>query len=281
MRNLRFNLSLNEKLRGNKKAVSPAISTVILTNAVVVLLIVTIVFANNFLIARVAANELSAMEQVMQSVGLQIDDVAWIQGSTRTVRYASKYGQVKFENATLTYSVYVNETFFANFTTGIIVFNIPISFHSFGNNYYKCIYPSNRSFLNSGPSAPVSYVYVVENWPMDDGSFIRVVAVPIIRMLNTTITTEGVSESYCKFYLPILSNGTSSGISQSITLTGANVSVRRAENVANVNITANFPRCNFGFDNVNFFNFASETITVTGLGGAFVEFYTGEVKVSL
>ncbi|MEM3357284.1 MAG: hypothetical protein QW166_05595, partial [Candidatus Bathyarchaeia archaeon] len=193
---------MNEKLRGNKKAVSPAISTVILTNAVVVLLIVTIVFANNFLIARVAANELSAMEQVMQSVGLQIDDVAWIQGSTRTVRYASKYGQVKFENATLTYSVYVNETFFANFTTGIIVFNIPISFHSFGNNYYKCIYPSNRSFLNSGPSAPVSYVYVVENWPMDDGSFIRVVAVPIIRMLNTTITTEGVSESYCKFYLP-------------------------------------------------------------------------------
>ena len=86
------------RLRRDEKAVSPAISSVLLTSAVVVLLLVTIAFGNNFLNARMAENEFSAMKQSMQTVGLQIDDVAWIVGRTQTIRYASRFGHVDFES---------------------------------------------------------------------------------------------------------------------------------------------------------------------------------------
>lgn len=277
---MRFKIPLYNELRRNKRAVSPAISTVILTSAIVVLLLVTIVFANNFLNARMAENDFSAMKQFMQNVGLQIDDVAWIPESARTIRYASRFGQVNFETSVLTYTVYVNGTdFLANFTTGIILFNMPISQYSLGNGYYACISPLNRSFLNSGPSAPVSYIYVTEKLPMYDGGFIRVVVVPIIRMLNTTITT-GKSANYSKFYLPVLSNGTSPRLSQSVTLTGKNISVKTAENVVTIKVTVSFLKNSLGFDE-NFFNFDKTEVVVTVPKGAIVEFYTGEVMVSL
>jgi hypothetical protein len=264
----------------NKKAVSPAISTVILTGAIVTLLLVTIVFANNFLNARMAENEFSAMKQFMQNVALQIDDVAWIPESARTIRYASKFGQVNFEQAVLTYSVYVNETIFlANFTTGIILFNMPISYYSLGNGYYECIFPSNRSFLNLGPSAPVSYIYVVEKLPMYDGGFIRVAVVPIIRRLSTTVTA-GNSTNYSEFHLPILSKGTSPCLSQSVTLTGKNFSVKTAENVANIVIHISFPKESLGFD-ADFFNFNKTEVSASVPQGAIVKFYTCEVMVSL
>jgi len=287
----RNNTSLHE-LRRDKRAVSPAISTVVLTSAVVVLLIVTIVFANNFLDSRLAENEFTAMEQFMQTVGLQIDDVAWIIGRTQTVTYASKYGQVCFESETLVYSVYVNkggpDVFVANYSVGVILFNMPISKYSIGNDYYECIFPSDRSFLQEGTSAPVSYVYAIENVPMLDGSFIRVVVAPIIRMLNSTISMgEAEENNYFKFYLPILSNGTSPYSSQSVTLTGKNVLVKTEGNVNSVRIEVSFPRATEWFGKA-FFNFkqaeggeevVDEEVDVPD--GSIIEFYTSEVSVSL
>jgi uncharacterized membrane protein (DUF485 family) len=272
-------------LRRDKRAISPAISTVILTSAVVVLLIVTIVFANNFLDTRLAENEFSAMEQFMQTVGLQIDDVAWIIGRTQTVSYASKYGQVNFEEETLVYSFYVDKpgqagVFVANYTVGILMFNMPINKYSIGNDYYECIFPSDRSFLQEGTSAPVSYVYATEKLPMRDGSFIRVIVAPITRMLNSTITMGATKNNYFKFYLPILSNGTSPYASQSVTLTGKNVSVKTEGNVNAVTIRISCPRVGEGFGK-DFFNFESEEKVVDVPDGSIIEFYTSEVSVSL
>jgi len=272
-------------LKKDRKAVSPAISTVILTSAVVVLLIVTIAFANNFLSARMAENEFSAMEQFMQTVGLQIDDVAWIIGRTQTIRYASKFGQVSFENKTLVYSVYVNKTgqdnvYVANYSVGVLLFNMPIIKYSLGNNYYESIFPSDRSFLQKGTSAPVSHVYATEKLPMRDGSFIRVVVAPTIRMLNSTISMGVNKNNYFKFYLPILSNGTSPYHSQSVTLTGKNVLVKTEGSVNAVKIRVSFPKINLGFDK-GFFNFDSEVEVVDIPDGSIIEFYTSEVSVSL
>ena len=275
------NITSLRKLRRDKRAVSPAISTVVLTSAVVVLLIVTIAFANNFLDARLAENEFTAMEQFMQTVGLQVDDVAWIIGRTQTIRYASKYGQVNFENEALVYSVYVDDVLFANYSVGLLLFNMPVSKYSIGNNYYENIFPSDRSFLQEGTSAPVSYVYARERLPMLDGSFIRVVVTPIIRMLNSTISMSGIEENnYFKFYLPILSNGTSPYNSQSITLTGKNVLVKTEGSVNAVIIRISFPKISSGFDKA-FFNFDSEEKVVDVPDGSIIEFYTSEVSVSL
>jgi hypothetical protein len=259
---------------------------VILTSVIVVLLLVTIVFANNFLNARLAENEFSAMEQFMQTVGLQIDDVAWIIGRTQTIRYASKFGQVAFESVALNYTVYVKKgatweslPLLTN-TTGILLFNMPISEYSLGNNYYKSIFPSDRSFLQKGTSAPVSYVYAIEKLPMRDGSFIRVVVAPIIRMLNSTISMSGATTNYFKFYLPILTNGTSPYHSQSVTLTGKNVLVKTEGSVNAVKIRVSFPRIGEGFGS-DFFNFDSQEEVVDVPDGSIIEFYTSEVSVSL
>ncbi|MEM2523119.1 MAG: hypothetical protein QXW82_08265, partial [Candidatus Bathyarchaeia archaeon] len=111
-------------LKKNSKAVSPALSTAILTSAIVVLLLVTMVFTSNFLEARIVENEFSAMKQFMQTVGLQIDDVAWIPGRTQTIRYASRYGHVAFVDKALTYAVTVETDTgpveLGTYTTGIL-----------------------------------------------------------------------------------------------------------------------------------------------------------------
>jgi hypothetical protein len=243
------------------------------------------VFANNFLNARLAENEFSAMEQFMQTVGLQIDDVAWIIGRTQTIRYASKFGQVAFESVALNYTVYVDkpgqaDIYLANYSVGILLFNMPISKYSLGNNYYKSIFPSDRSFLQKGTSAPVSHVYATEKLPMCDGSFIRVVVAPIIRMLNSTISMSGATTNYFKFYLPILRNGISPYHSQSVTLTGKSVLVKTEGSVNAVKIRVSFPRIGEGFGS-DFFNFDSQEKVVYVPEDSIIEFYTSEVSVSL
>ena len=277
-------------LRRDERAVSPAISTVIITSAVVVLLLVTVTFGNNFLNARMAENEFSAMKQFMQTVGLQIDDVAWTIGRAQTIRYASRFGQVNFEPLALKYSVSVDTgegyICIANYSTGILLFNMPISQYSVSNNYSERIFPSsNSSFLQVGTSAPVSHVYVIEKLPMNDGNFIRVVVAPSIRMLNSTISTGGTGgdeTNYFRFFLPVLSSGSHPRYSQSVTLAGNKVSVKTEGGVNNVTIHVSFPKGidSLGFDE-DFFNFESEWVNVLLPTGSIIEFYTGEVIVSL
>lgn len=269
----------------DKKAISPAISSVILTSAVVVLLLVTIVFANNFLNARMAENEFSAMKQFMQTTSLQMDDVAWTIGRTQTIRYASRSGFVNFESLALKYSVYVDKgagyVFFANFSAGIVLFNMPINMYSVGNNYHERILPAgDRSFLQKGTSALVCHVYVIEKMPMSDGSYIRVVAAPSIRMLNSSISTNGETKDYFKFYLPILLPGQHPRNSQSITLIGNAVSVKTEGDVSKIKIVVATPKASLGFDQA-FFHFDDSEKEIDVPDGSVIQFYTGEVIVSL
>ena len=279
-------MTMNEaRLRGfrkDRKALSPAISSVILTSAVVVLLLVTIVFANNFLDARMAENEFSATKQFMQTVGLQMDDVAWTIGRTQTTRYASRFGVVNFESLALNYTVYVNDTVvLGNYSTGVLLFNMPIDEYSMGNNYIERIIPSSdRSFLQVGTTAPVSHVFIIEKVPMNDGNYIRVVVAPSIRMLNSTITNGGVVTNYFKFYLPVLRAGVNPRHSQSVSLAGSSVLVDTKSSVTKVKIHVDFQKASLGFDS-QFFNFDSVDEEVDVPTGSIVQFYTGEVTVSL
>ncbi len=272
------------KLQRDKRAVSPAISTVIITSSVVILVLVTIVFANNYLNGRIAENEFAAMKQFMQTVGLDIDDVAWMPGRTQTVRYASKYGQVSFESLALNYTIYVNKGAgyvpLANYSTGIIMFKMPVSRYSVGDDYHERIFPQDNSFLQKGTSAPINHIFVVEKLAMNDGSYIRVVVAPTIRMLNSTIFAGEETINYAKFYLPILNSGNHSYLSQSITLMGKNVAVKTEGNVNSVKIEVSFLKESLGFDE-NFFNFHSIVEEIDVTDDSVVEFYTGEVTASL
>jgi hypothetical protein len=233
-----------------------------------------------------AENEYSTNKQFMLTTGLQTDDVAWTIGRTQTVRYSSEYGNMQFNNSTIKYTFQVDtgsglRTLFEQ-ETGIILFNIPVSSYSMGNNYFERISPlSNGSFLQFGASAPATHVFCVEKLPMTDGSFTRIVAVPSVRMLNSTITgPQQITTNYFKLYLPFLQNGTHLYRSQSVTLSGNGITKVIESGVRQIQVTVAFPKGSAGFDN-SFFNFDDVTETVNLPSGSVVEFYLGKVLVIL
>jgi len=250
------------------------------------MILVAMSFANNFLNARMAENEFSTNKQFMLTTGLQIDDIAWTIGRTQTVRYSSRFGNIRFQSSALSYSfeVYTGGSWLPVFTnvTGMIMFNIPVSTYSISNNYFERISPaSNGSFLQQGPSAPVAHVFCVEKLPMNEGNYTRIVVVPSIRMLNSTIAgAQQSATNYFKFYLPTLEPTTNPYLSQSITMTGSNIIKIVSSGVSQVRITVNFLNSGSGFDS-DFFKFDHVVETRNLPANSVVEFYTGKVIVSL
>ena len=269
------------KKRSGKKAISPAISSVIMTGAMVALVSVTLVFANNFLWSSVAEADFNSSKQLMQTVGLQIDDVAWTMGRTETTKYASQYGEVVFMPSALTYTVTVNEEP-KQYETGALMFNLPTSRYSITNGYWENIFPhQNKSLTLKGTSAPVARVFAVEQLPMADGSYIRVVVAPAVRVLFSLINTSFSSTSYVKIYLPVLSPGESPRLSKSITLTGDSFTANTVDSVTAINVSVDFPREDSpeNFDSIFFnFPFDSEDISVPS-GDVVLELYLSEVSV--
>jgi len=273
-----------ENLRKDNRAVSPAISTVIMTAAIVVLVLVAITYANSSLTNQIAGDEFSASKQFMQSTGLQIDNVAWTIGRTETVDYTANYGQVTFVPNVISYTfqIYKGNSWQTLYscTTGMILFNMPVRDYSLGNNYFSRIMPvDSGSFLQWNASASVSQIFATQKVPMQDGSYARIVAVPTVRVLNSALVT-GVSDY--EFYLPCLVSGTNQYHSQSVTLTGSSLTnLTPSGTITQVRISAtavsNSPT---GFNNA-FFNFDSTSETIVIPSGASTEFYIGTVEVSI
>jgi len=247
------------------------------------MILVAMGFANNFLDARMAENEFSTNKQFMHTVGFQIDDIAWTIGRTQTVRYSSQYGNMKVQSPAVNYTFEVDGEVVFSIGTGMILYNIPVSTYSISNNYFERIMPSsNGSFSQVGSSAPVCQVFCIEKLPMNEGNYTRLVVVPSIRMLNSTITGPGgpTLTNYYKFYLPTLLQGTHLYRSQSITMTGVDITkvVRSGVNQVRINVT--FPNAGIGFDS-GFFNFDNISETIPLSSGSIVEFYIGKVVVTL
>lgn len=271
------------KKKRSVRATSTVISTVILTGAVIVMLVVTLVFANTYLQLKMAESDFSAAKQFMQTVALQVDDVAWTLGRTETIRYSSKYGDVTVLPSCLSYTIqFQNGTgwyFLPSYLVGIILFNIPVSQYTLFNGYYELISPySDNTLTLKGTSAPVTRVFAIEKLPMGDGSFIRIVVAPSIRLVNSTIAET----LYVKMYLPVIELTQSPKLAQSITTTGNFISAKMINNVKSINVTVNFPTATWGFDN-SFFHFPSlyETINTDGLNDVVLEIWASEVTTAV
>jgi len=281
--------------RCGKRAMSPVVSTVILTGTMVALVSIALVFANGLLWSKVAEGDFSSAKQFMQTVGLTIDDVAWTTGRTETIRYSTRYGKVTLLSSALNYTVYVktegNSTYqlFASYKVGVLLFDIPISKYSVTNDYHELIFPSkNDNLALTGTSAPVVRVFAVEE--LDTGDYVRVVVAPCIRSLSSTINMSS-STYYVKLHLPILTLGSNYGSVQSVTLTGLGYISHTVNRVTGINVTVSFPQKALGFNN-SFFQFpgiegyggsVSEEISIPSLGAEYedvvLEFFVGGVTV--
>ncbi|PVX25856.1 MAG: hypothetical protein CW691_03295 [Candidatus Bathyarchaeum sp.] len=252
-----------QKKRSGKQAFSPVISTVIMTGAMIAILSVALVFANNLLWSRVAEGEFDSSKQFMQSIGLQIDDVAWTTGRTETITYASQHGAVVLEPDVLSYNVTVetseNTYEFLN-STGALMFNLPISQYSISDGYWMPIFPSSDESLTlKGTSAPVARVFEVEKVPMTGGNFLRVVVAPSVRVLFSAINST-TNTYYIRMYLPVLSASPYSSFSQSITLAAESVQAYTLNNVESITVSVDFPKgTSDGFDS-EFFNFPDDVL---------------------
>jgi FlaG/FlaF family flagellin (archaellin) len=276
-------------LRRDTRAVSPAISTVVLTAAGIVMILIAMSYANNILSLKMAQNEFATNKQFMQTTAQQIDDIAWTVGRTQTVSFSNKYGNVQFQAVALNYTFRIHTSSgYENLTisgkTGIILYNMPVGSYSLGNNYFQRL-PNNvtSSFLLSGSTAPISQVICEQKVPMKDGTYSRIALVPNMRVLTSTVT----STNYFKFYLPDLENGTNLYRSQSITLTGNGITKVTRSGVDEVSISVSFPKAaSLGFDS-SFFNFNSTSITLNASStpklpsNSVVEFYVGKVVVAI
>ena len=151
---------------------------------------------------------------------------------------------------------------------------MPVSKYSLGNNYFESIYPSsNKGFLSYGASSPVARVFAVEKLPMSDGSFIRVVVNPTLRMLNLTIGDS----RHIRLYLPVLMEGPSPREYETLTLTGQSLT-KIGESVTGIRVEASFPEAEF--DN-SFFHFPQVVESIALSGESVLELYVGEVDVIL
>ncbi|MBT8171765.1 hypothetical protein KJN74_02700 [Candidatus Bathyarchaeota archaeon] len=279
---------LHKKWLG-KRALSPVISSVIMTGAMIAILGVALGFANSFLWARVAEGDYDSSRQLIQSVGLQIDDVAWTSGRTETISYATQYGDVGLEPGVLTYTVSVvadGVTYNFQNTTGALMFNLPTYRYSISDNYWSKIFPEDDNSLTlSGTSAPVARVFEIEKVPMNDGDYIRVVLAPAIRILSSSINSS-VNTRYIRMYLPILEAGESPRLYQSITVIGESVEGYALNSVESISVSVDFPRgISDGF-NSNFFNFPEDSEVfdyssdyASGYDNVVLEFYLSEVSV--
>ena len=284
-----------KNLRRDRRAITPALSTIIVTSAVIVMVLVAMFFANNYLQSTLSQSEYKANRQFMTTEGLQIDDVAWTIGRTQTSVFTSKYGNVNFEPGVITYTFEVNTgtwQLVGNYTSGIVLFTIPTSLVSLGNGYFERIYPTNGSFLQQGSTASVSQIFVSQKNSLARGSGLRIVAVPTIRMLNSTIVIGAQQQNYFKFYLPVLSRGINLYASQSITQTSTGVLKLAIPNVTQIRVNASItPAAQaLGYDlgNLNsttsFFRFQSQSMTYPPTGSltpSTMELYIANVTVSL
>lgn len=278
------------KRRLGKRGISPVISTVIMTGAMVALLSVALVFANNFLLSKIAESDFDSAKLLMKTIGLQIDDVAWTVARTETIQYASKFGEVTLLSSALNYTVYVKTEgdsdyqFLVSYPVGVLLFNIPTSRYSLGNDYYELLFPSQNNDLTlAGTSAPVIREFAVEKLPMVGGSYIRIVVAPCIRSLFSMINMSGSSTYYVKLYLPCITQGNSPRSTQSVTVTGNSINATTVSHVTSINVTVSFPSptADMGFD-ASFFKFPSlyQVINVPdGYEDSILQFFVGGVTV--
>ena len=220
----------------------------------------------------------------MHTVGLQIDDVAWTMGCTETIGYASQYGEVVFNPLALNYTITIDRegvlpSYVISRVTGAVMFNFPTSRHNIKDGYWENISPTQNGYLTlKGTSAPVARVFAVEKLPMADGSYIRVVVAPAVRVLNSSITNSGSTTNYVRMYLPILGVGETPRLSKSITLTGESLDALTISDVVGINVAVSF-QDGSDFDS-EFFNFPfdSENVSLPS-GDVVLELYLSEVSV--
>lgn len=153
---MKFKHPKNTGLERNRKAVSPAISMVIITSVTVVLVLVAGNYAYQVLERQRAASEFDAVKKSFVTFDDAIRDVAWDRNGVRSARFTINYGVLEVIPADAARGLPINVTIkeypdakYINFT-GCLRYNLSTYYVTFGNGYRSYLFGDNKTAISKG-----------------------------------------------------------------------------------------------------------------------------------
>jgi len=135
----------------NKKAVSPAISTVIITSITIVLVIVASTYAYQTLERSRGAAEFSTAKKSVTAIDDAVENIAWKQQSSRSTHFVANYGTLELTPNALNLTVKVQvgaNSQSTSFYTGIIKYSTKIDYVNYGNGYKEYIIGDEKAIVS-------------------------------------------------------------------------------------------------------------------------------------
>ncbi|MEM3565549.1 MAG: hypothetical protein QXK18_01570 [Candidatus Bathyarchaeia archaeon] len=150
----KFKPSRSSRLKKNKKAVSPAISMVIITAVTIVLVLVAGNYAYQVLERQRGASEFDAVKKSFITFDDAVKDVAWDRSGARSARFTVNYGILEIVPADATRGLPINVTVneypnakYVNFT-GYLRYNLSTYYVTFGGDYKSYLFGDNRTIIS-------------------------------------------------------------------------------------------------------------------------------------
>jgi len=260
---------------------APIISTILLMAVTLLTVSLALNWVNATLTRKNGEADFESAMIFMKTVGLQVDDVAWTQGRVDTVRFSSEFGLLQYVPDALRYDITYSDS--ANvvvgtstFTSSIFMFNMPTIKYYLSEGYYELLLPSTEpALVDSGVSAPVMKVFARQLYQAGNSDFIRVAAVPMIRMREHTVTVGSSTKSFVSLYLPKL-DGKATASKSMIVLSGKEIKPETFLNVKKITVTVTCLNPNYSS---NFFHFQSASQEITLTNPSTVQTFEGVVQL--
>jgi hypothetical protein len=115
----------------NRKGVSPAVSTVIITAVTVVLVLVSGSYALQVLQSQRAAAEFDTVQKSILTFDDAVRDIAWDQAGTRSIRFTNSYGNMRLIDGSQSFEIGLqgfDGNFIYSFTSASVKYQMPYGY---------------------------------------------------------------------------------------------------------------------------------------------------------
>jgi len=184
-------------MRQDRKAVSPAISTVIITAVTIVLVLVTGTYATQVLERQRGASEFETVQKTIATFDDALRDVAWKRDSSRSTRFTVKYGQlILYSNLSLRVNVTDYPSASYSTVTGFVQYAISTQYITYGDGYESYLLGDNNTLATSSTQSSGQCVV------RQAGSWLNITLDYRVRALKTyTTTVNGTTVSYVDIWI--------------------------------------------------------------------------------
>jgi hypothetical protein len=181
----------------SRQGVSYAISAVIMTAAIVVLVFVTSVYTYQVLEQQRGAAEFQVAEKSILAFDDALENIAWKPQGTRSTQFTLDYGHLELvDNIPLRVHAVGYAGASRNFTTGLLRYTTQTTYMNFGENYSAYILGSNQLISNSTGSYGQAVVEQKAGW-------VSITLAYGVRAMETSTVTVTQGETHVVSYVDI------------------------------------------------------------------------------